>query len=56
MQCVENGCKLKAKGYDIESAYDEEDQPVWAIFYQCPDGHEFVAEYERDCEEANAAA
>ena len=46
--CVEDGCELAARGYDIESAWDEENQPIWAIFYRCDEGHEFIAEYERE--------
>lgn len=49
VDCVEEGCELEAKGFDIESAWDEEDQPIWAIFYECPEGHTFIAEYEREC-------
>lgn len=48
VKCVEDGCELTARGYDIESAWDEENQPVWAIFYECPEGHRFIAEYERE--------
>lgn len=48
MECAEKGCTLKAKGYDIETAYDKEDCPVWAVYYECSKGHRFVAEYERD--------
>lgn len=54
VRCVEHGCKLEAKGYDIESAWDEENQAIWAIFYECPEGHKFVAEYEREVIEAVA--
>jgi hypothetical protein len=50
MRCVEQGCGCVARGYDIESAWDEEDQPVWAVYYECPDGHTFIAEYERKVE------
>ena len=51
MKCAEPGCKQDAKGYDIESAYDEEDQAIWAISYECPQGHRFIAEYERQVED-----
>lgn len=48
MRCVEDECGLDAKGYDIEKAYDEEDQAIYAVTYECPEGHRFVAEYERE--------
>lgn len=47
MRCVEDGCKLKARGYDIEAAYDEENQPIFAVYYECAEGHKFLAEYDR---------
>lgn len=47
MECAEKGCSLKAKGYEIETCYDKDDQPIYAIFYECSAGHRFVAEYER---------
>ncbi len=55
MRCVEEGCKLKAHGYDIESAYDEENQPIYAVYYECPEGHKFLAEYDRTCENSGEA-
>lgn len=48
MLCVEDGCDLTAKGYDIEEAYDDDNQPIYAVSYECADGHQFVAEYERE--------
>jgi hypothetical protein len=51
MRCVEDDCELDAKGYDIEKAYDQDNQPIYAVTYECPEGHKFVAEYERALEE-----
>lgn len=47
VQCAEKGCSLEAKGYDIETCYDKDDQPVYAVYYECPQGHTFIAEFER---------
>jgi hypothetical protein len=48
MKCAEKGCSLEARGYEIEEAWDKDDEPVYAIYYECPEGHRFVAEYERE--------
>jgi hypothetical protein len=55
MRCVEQDCGCEARGIDIESAWDEENEPIWAIYYECPDGHSFIAEYERKVSDASAA-
>ena len=47
MRCIEPGCPYTAGAYDIEAVWDEEEKPVWAIYYDCEEGHNFVAEYER---------
>jgi hypothetical protein len=51
VRCAEDGCYLESRGYEIERAYDKENQPVYAVFYECPEGHKFIAEYERDPDE-----
>lgn len=55
MRCGENGCDLEATGYDIEACYDESNEPVWAVFYECPEGHKFLAEFERVCQKEEVA-
>lgn len=47
MLCAQGGCKSKAKGYDIEKAFDVDQVPVYAVYYECTEGHRFVAEYDR---------
>jgi hypothetical protein len=56
MKCVEKGCSLEARGYDIEEAWDKDDEPVYAIYYECPEGPRFVAEYERELSDTQAYA
>lgn len=51
VRCPEPNCSLKSKGCDIEPAYDEESEPIWAISYECPEGHKFIAEFERMVED-----
>lgn len=48
MRCVEPNCDSEAKGCDIEAAWDEDGEPIWAIHYECILGHMFIAEFERD--------
>lgn len=46
--CPEDDCDQVAKGYDIEACWDEDDTPIWAVSYECSEGHRFIAEYERE--------
>jgi hypothetical protein len=52
LRCPEKNCSLKAKGCDIEKAYDEDGEAIWAIIYECSEGHRFIAEYEREIKDA----
>ncbi len=48
MRCPEPKCSLASRGCDIESAWDEEGEPIWAVSYECPEGHKFIAEFDRE--------
>lgn len=50
MRCPEPNCGIKSNGCDIEAVFDEEGAPVWAIHYECPEGHRFIAEFDRELE------
>lgn len=50
MLCKAPNCKLEAYGYDIERAWDEDDEPIYAVYFMCDNEHKFVAEYIRDDE------
>ena len=56
MRCADATCSLEAKGYEIEEAWDKDNEPVYAVYYECPEGHRFVAEYERELAQEQAYA
>jgi hypothetical protein len=47
IDCPEEGCSAATKGYDIDKVYDSENCPIYAVYYKCGDGHEFICEYDR---------
>lgn len=46
--CLIPKCELDGVGYDIERVHDEEGNPCFVVYYQCPEGHKFALEVDRE--------